>query len=83
MTNRHSSAYVGPRTSTPAHFAGGGVSLHTTLNLAPGDVADDNRPAKDADATGLLFWSFDDSDDVRSRHPEHIDVISQVYSSLK
>jgi hypothetical protein len=28
------------------------------------------------------LWEFESCDDVRSRHPEHIDVISQVYSSL-
>jgi hypothetical protein len=43
------------------------------------DVAEEK--GGDREAQGLL-WQFDDGDDARSRHPEHIDVVSQVYSSL-
>ena len=76
---RFANTYVGPRTSTPAHFAGGpACSVPRTTSLD--DVAEDEAAA--ASVTQELLWEFDDSDDVRSRHPEHIDVISQVYSSL-
>ena len=73
------SRYVGPRTSTPAHFAGGVVSAppHT---CALDDVAEEEAPV--APRGRELLWEFDDCEEVRSRHPEHIDVVSQVYSSL-
>ncbi len=75
---RSSNAYVGPRTSTPAHFAGG-IGAAQPLAPALDDVAEEE--VGDSVAHGVL-WHFDDGDDVRSRHPEHIDVVSQVYNSL-
>ena len=76
-----SNRYVGPRTSTPANFAGGAAAAHAHAPPAPLDEVDENEPSSDGNLPEML-WEFDNSDDVRSRHPEHCDVVSQVYSSL-
>jgi hypothetical protein len=73
--------YLGPRTSTPAHFAGGAAAAHHPPLPATLDEVDENEPSSDGNLPEML-WEFDSMEEVRSRHPEHIDVVSQVYSSL-
>jgi hypothetical protein len=50
------------------------------MSSALDDVAEDEPQAGGGAQEPL--WEFESCEDVRSRHPEHIDVISQVYSSL-